>query len=143
MSKGSGGGGNQSRRATAALVKGVSAGALAATRAVAGILADGISSAVSAAPTRSVAFQSGLFSGANTPAEVNKIATSQSFYKGATGNTPLKITVYHGGKVAITDGHHRLTAAKAVGATRIRADITYMGPKGGTKDVARGKVVKI
>jgi hypothetical protein len=143
MSKGSGGGGNQSRRAAAALVRGLSAGAVAASRAVAGILANGISSAVSPTPTRSLAYQLSLFSGADSVSAANKIATSQSFYKGSTGNTPLKITVYHGGKVAIADGNHRLTAAKAAGATRVRADITYMGPKGGTKDVARGKVVKL
>lgn len=138
MSKGGGGGGQGGGGAV-----GTSGGAVAAQQTIRDLLKNGISSVVTAKPTRSAAFQSAQFAGAKTVAQANKVATSQSYYKGATGNTPLKVTVYHGGKAGITDGNHRISAAKSAGATKIRVDVQYMGPRGAVKSVVKGKVVKL
>lgn len=139
MSKGSGGGNHGGGGSGL----GSSSGAALAQQVLNKLFRNGVSSVVGANPTRSTSHQSSFFTGVTSTSAANKIATSQSYYKGTTGNTPMKVTVYHGGKVGITDGNHRIAAAKAAGATKVRLDVAYMGPRGGVKTIAKAKVVKL
>jgi ParB-like chromosome segregation protein Spo0J len=53
---------------------------------------------------------------------------------------PVTVGVYVGGRVQLIDGRHRAQAAKAAGATKIRAKVIVYGPRGGIVRTYIGKV---
>lgn len=118
---------------------GTSVGADAARSSANRLVNFGISSSVREKPTRGLEHHASKFVGRDP----NEVATSREYYLGDTGNTPLTLTVYHGGQVGIADGNHRIAVARAAGATKIKADVQYMGPKGSVKVMRRGQILPL
>ena len=114
-------------------------GKWSASGALAGLKSKGLLAHVTPRTTRaeSLVHQAKQFEGKDPTA----VATSKEFYAGT--NQPIQVTIYHGGQVGIINGNHRIAAAVAAGATKIRADVAYLGPRGGFKFLERGAELPI
>lgn len=74
---------------------------------------------------RSLAAAAGAFAGAS-PTEATRIATGAAPARNTGRDLPPITVVVDGGDVILRDGRHRMTAARAAGATKIRATVvTY------------------
>lgn len=71
-----------------------------------------------------------------TAAQVERIAAGKVKTDQGWRFNPIKVEVYKG-RFILTDGRHRLTAAREAGARRILADVTVAGPRGGVKATRR------
>jgi hypothetical protein len=83
---------------------------------------------------RDMTFANSHYAGAS-PAKAQKIATSTNY--------PVRVHIETGkGKphVILNDGRHRMTAAKAAGATHIKANVVVYGPRGAKLRTWTGKV---
>lgn len=84
----------------------------------------------------SQAYWSRQFAG-KSQTEANEMSTNL--------HTPIKIGIApepggSGKHMYLIDGRHRMTAAQAAGATRIRAQVYIYGPRGGVKQTWTGNV---
>jgi hypothetical protein len=74
----------------------------------------------------SLAYWRSRFAG-KPPAEVRELAEH--------GMPPVRVTIFveHGRRrLTLEDGRHRLEAARAAGATRVRAEVRIVGERGGS-----------
>ncbi len=83
---------------------------------------------------RDMASSHALYAGAS-PSQAQKISTNLS--------NPVRVHIETGkGKphIILNDGRHRMSAAKAAGATHIKANVTVYGPRGGKLRTWTGKI---
>lgn len=74
----------------------------------------------------SQAYHAGLFASARSATAAQRIADRLD---------PIRVRLDRGGTMHIADGRHRASAAKAAGATHIRAHIQAMGRDGSVQTV--------